>query len=55
MELCTKPQVLKCKFVYNYLATSYGERFLGSGLVTIPDYGTWKPRRRKYDPAFSRR
>jgi len=28
-------------------------RFLG--LVTIPDYGTWKPRRRKYDPAFSRR
>jgi len=25
-ELCTKPQVLKCKFVYNYLATSYRER-----------------------------
>lgn len=30
-------------------------RFLGRGLVTIPDYDTWKPRRSLYDPAFTRR
>ncbi|KAL5473738.1 hypothetical protein EMCRGX_G028273 [Ephydatia muelleri] len=27
-------------------------RFLGQGMVTILDYGTWKPRRKLYDPSF---
>ena len=30
-------------------------RFMGQGLLTIPDYDTWKPRRKLYDPLFKRR
>ncbi len=30
-------------------------RFLGNGLVSVPDYDTWKPRRKIYDPAFNKR
>ena len=30
-------------------------RFMGNGLLTIPDYDTWKPRRQMYDPAFKKR
>ena len=33
---------------------NYKCRFLGSGLFTIPDYDTWKPRRRLYDSAFKK-
>ncbi|XP_064388742.1 cholesterol 24-hydroxylase-like [Halichondria panicea] len=32
----------------------FGERFLGNGLVSVPDYDTWKPRRKLYDPAFNK-
>ncbi|KAL5489563.1 hypothetical protein EMCRGX_G018672 [Ephydatia muelleri] len=32
----------------------FGQRFMGRGLVTIPDYDTWKPRRKLYDPSFKR-
>ena len=28
---------------------------MGNGLLTIPDYDTWKPRRQIYDPAFKKR
>lgn len=30
-------------------------RFLGRGLLTIPDYKSWKPRRSLYDSTFKRR
>ncbi|KAL5463995.1 hypothetical protein EMCRGX_G032950 [Ephydatia muelleri] len=32
----------------------FGERLVGNGLFSIPDYKTWKPRRKLYDPAFNR-
>ena len=41
-----KSIILLCHFCY---------RFLGKGLVTIPDYETWKPRRQLYDPSFRKR
>ena len=28
---------------------------MGNGLLIIPDYDTWKPRRQIYDPAFKKR
>ena len=30
-------------------------RFLGRGLVTVTHYDDWSPRRRLYDPAFTKR
>eukprot|EP00731_Ephydatia_muelleri_P028814 Em0020g458a len=36
------------------IRTLFGRRFMGQGLVTIPDYDTWKPRRKLYDPLFKR-
>ena len=30
-------------------------RFMGHGLVTIPDYETWKPQRKLYESSFKRR
>ena len=30
-------------------------RFFGCGLLTIPDYKTWKPRRDRYNPYFTKR
>ena len=28
---------------------------MGNGILTIPDYDSWKPRRQLYDPAFKKR
>ena len=28
---------------------------MGRGILTIPDYDSWKPRRQLYDPAFKKR
>eukprot|EP00731_Ephydatia_muelleri_P028804 Em0020g448a len=36
------------------IRTLFGRRFMGQGLLTIPDYDTWKPRRKLYDPLFKR-
>eukprot|EP00731_Ephydatia_muelleri_P020162 Em0012g987a len=36
------------------LASIFGQRFMGRGLLTAPDYETWKPRRKLYDPSFKR-
>ena len=30
-------------------------RFLGNGLVTVTHYDEWSPKRRLYDPAFTKR
>ena len=30
-------------------------RFLGTGLVTVTHYNDWSPKRRLYDPAFTKR
>ena len=30
-------------------------RYMGRGLFAIPDYETWKPQRKLYDPSFKRR
>ena len=30
-------------------------RFIGYGLASIPDYKTWKPRRKVYEPSFNKR
>eukprot|EP00731_Ephydatia_muelleri_P020153 Em0012g978a len=32
----------------------FGQRFMGRGLIATPDYETWKPRRKLYDPSFKR-
>lgn len=33
---------------------TFGERFLGNGLVTVVDYETWKPKRKLYDSSFNK-
>ncbi len=59
--------VCACMCVWVYVTTLYNfvrvrfnryhyqYRFMGNGLLTIPDYDTWKPRRQIYDPAFKKR
>ncbi|KAL5471204.1 hypothetical protein EMCRGX_G029293 [Ephydatia muelleri] len=39
---------------YKHLASVAGQRFMGSSLLTIADYPTWKPRRKLYDHTFKR-
>ncbi|XP_041428968.1 cholesterol 24-hydroxylase isoform X2 [Xenopus laevis] len=40
--------------VYDHVATLYGMRFMGKGLVTDKDHDHWYKQRRMMDPAFSR-
>eukprot|EP00731_Ephydatia_muelleri_P020161 Em0012g986a len=46
--------VAKSHLAIEGLASVFGQRFMGRGLVTTPDYDTWKPRRKLYDPSFKR-
>ncbi|KAM8920827.1 cholesterol 24-hydroxylase-like [Pelodytes ibericus] len=39
---------------YKHLASLFGVRFMGKGLVTDRDYDHWHKQRRMMDPAFSR-
>ena len=42
-------------WLIHYYCCYVHTRFLKDSLLTILDYETWKPRRRVYDPAFSKR
>eukprot|EP00731_Ephydatia_muelleri_P028768 Em0020g412a len=36
------------------ITTLFGKRFAGQSLLAIPNYETWKPKRKLYDPSFKR-
>ncbi|KAL5489556.1 hypothetical protein EMCRGX_G018662 [Ephydatia muelleri] len=46
--------VAKSHLAIEGLASVFGQRFMGRSLITTPDYDTWKPRRKLYDPSFKR-
>ncbi|NXH61654.1 CP46A hydroxylase, partial [Rhabdornis inornatus] len=48
------PQHPKDPAVYGSLFSLFGERFIGSGLVTVCNHEHWHKQRRIMDPAFSR-
>ncbi|XP_075049445.1 HHIP-like protein 1 isoform X3 [Mixophyes fleayi] len=52
-EFLMSPKYTKDSF-YERIATMFGVRFLGRGLVTDRDYDHWHKQRRVMDPAFSR-
>ncbi|XP_059211920.1 cholesterol 24-hydroxylase-like [Centropristis striata] len=52
-EILMSPKYPKDKFLCNSLFNLFGQRFLGTGLVTARDHDHWYKQRRIMDPAFS--
>uniref|UniRef100_A0A3Q2QBX8 Cholesterol 24-hydroxylase n=1 Tax=Fundulus heteroclitus TaxID=8078 RepID=A0A3Q2QBX8_FUNHE len=52
-EILMSPKYPKDKFLYKGLFNLFGQRFLGTGLVTARDHELWYKQRRIMDPAFS--
>lgn len=51
-EMTTNPVYPKDRVIFGSVASVCGERFLGGGLLTVPDYDTWRPQRSLFDPTF---
>ena len=52
----TSPCIAIYPWLHTYMrACTYTCRFLGNGLLTVRNYSDWSPRRRLYDPAFTKR
>uniref|UniRef100_A0A8C8HSV2 Uncharacterized protein n=1 Tax=Oncorhynchus tshawytscha TaxID=74940 RepID=A0A8C8HSV2_ONCTS len=52
-EVLMSPKYPKAPMVYKRLFNLFGQRFLGSGLVTAQNHDEWYKQRRIMDPAFS--
>uniref|UniRef100_A0A672ZVE3 Cholesterol 24-hydroxylase n=1 Tax=Sphaeramia orbicularis TaxID=375764 RepID=A0A672ZVE3_9TELE len=52
-EILMSSKYTKDEFLANRLFNLFGQRFLGSGLVTARDHEQWYKQRRIMDPAFS--
>lgn len=52
-EILMSSKYPKDRFLYNRLFNLFGQRFLGTGLVTAVDHDRWYKQRRIMDPAFS--
>nr|XP_046147030.1 cholesterol 24-hydroxylase-like isoform X2 [Oncorhynchus gorbuscha] len=52
-EVLMSPKYPKASMVYKRLFNLFGQRFLGSGLVTAQNHDEWYKQRRIMDPAFS--
>uniref|UniRef100_A0A8C7K356 Cholesterol 24-hydroxylase-like n=1 Tax=Oncorhynchus kisutch TaxID=8019 RepID=A0A8C7K356_ONCKI len=52
-EVLMSPKYPKAPLVYKRLFNLFGQRFLGSGLVTAQNHDEWYKQRRIMDPAFS--
>ncbi|CAB1342634.1 unnamed protein product [Coregonus sp. 'balchen'] len=52
-EVLMSPKYPKDSLVYKRLFNLFGQRFLGSGLVTAQNHDVWYKQRRIMDPAFS--
>uniref|UniRef100_A0A8C7NEX0 Cholesterol 24-hydroxylase n=1 Tax=Oncorhynchus mykiss TaxID=8022 RepID=A0A8C7NEX0_ONCMY len=52
-EVLMSPKYPKDSMVYKRLFNLFGQRFLGSGLVTAQNHDEWYKQRRIMDPAFS--
>ncbi|KAM9421368.1 cholesterol 24-hydroxylase-like [Salvelinus alpinus] len=52
-EVLMSPKYPKDSLVYKRLFNLFGQRFLGSGLVTAQNHDEWYKQRRIMDPAFS--
>uniref|UniRef100_A0AAZ3R3J8 Uncharacterized protein n=1 Tax=Oncorhynchus tshawytscha TaxID=74940 RepID=A0AAZ3R3J8_ONCTS len=52
-EVLMSPKYPKDSLVYKGLFNLFGQRFLGSGLITAHNHDTWYKQRRIMDPAFS--
>ncbi|XP_062433098.1 cholesterol 24-hydroxylase isoform X2 [Rhea pennata] len=53
-EFLMSPQYPKDRLVYDGISSIFGERFLGTSLVTDCNYDRWHKQRKIMDPAFSR-
>ncbi|XP_037541673.1 cholesterol 24-hydroxylase [Nematolebias whitei] len=52
-EILMSPKYPKGKFIYGRLYDLFGQRFLGTGLVTAQNHEVWYKQRRIMDPAFN--
>uniref|UniRef100_M4A8Y4 Cholesterol 24-hydroxylase n=1 Tax=Xiphophorus maculatus TaxID=8083 RepID=M4A8Y4_XIPMA len=52
-EILMSPKYPKDRFLYKRLFNLFGQRFIGTGLVTAIDHETWYKQRRIMDPAFN--
>ncbi|XP_064406602.1 cholesterol 24-hydroxylase-like [Halichondria panicea] len=53
-DIVMQPKNPKSSYMMNKFRYLFGERFMGRGIFSIPDYDVWKPRRRMYDSAFKK-
>ncbi|XP_027896293.1 cholesterol 24-hydroxylase-like [Xiphophorus couchianus] len=52
-EILMSPKYPKDRFLYKRMFNLFGQRFIGTGLVSAIDHETWYKQRRIMDPAFS--
>uniref|UniRef100_A0A3B3UCG6 Cholesterol 24-hydroxylase-like n=1 Tax=Poecilia latipinna TaxID=48699 RepID=A0A3B3UCG6_9TELE len=52
-EILMSSKYPKDRFLYKRMFNLFGQRFIGTGLVTAIDHETWYKQRRIMDPAFS--